>query len=483
MHPLIRRLSRTLATATALTLLVTPAVAVAAPGTLATVTGAAVPAAVDDPPLEASTPTIVGAVQVGKTIKAHAGAWTSGTTFTYQWFADGVAISGATGFAFTPTAAQHAKRLTVRLDGSRTGYAPVSRTSGRTTFVSRGHISPPRPAIVGSATPGATLTVARPPAVPTPDSVSYRWRLDGESIRGATKSTLTVRPEWRGHELTVSATVKEPGYLDASLRSPAARVGAAYSKSPNPVISGTKRVGSTLTATRGTWSPSPSSFSFQWYADGRAIAGATTSKYTLKGAEYQKEITVTVRTYRAGYGTVLRRSAPTAEVLASAVRWKDDGTDESFYVGKETRGVVATTYIAQAGSGDCTWGRQRNNGTELARDTGSGQRMFTILPTDYSVWTNEACGVWIKYYPGMVKTADSTAANGNYVLGDHINRGEYSTTGPADPGTPCTYAFYEGFYGEPGVIDSGEVTEPTSITLPTSAYGFATAGCAWTRIN
>ncbi|WP_020017785.1 hypothetical protein [Promicromonospora sukumoe] len=491
MHPLIRRLSRTLASATALTLLATPAVAVAAPvldgnagGRVPTsVTRAEMPAVVDDPPLEASTPTIVGAVQVGKTAKAHAGAWTSGTTFTYQWFADGEPISGATGFAFTPTVAQHAKRLTVRLDGSREGYAPVSRTSGRTSFVSRGHISQPRPAIVGSATPGATLTASRPPAVPTPDSVTYRWRLDGESIRGATRSTLTMRSEWKGHEITVSTTVKEPGYLDATLTSPAARVGAAYTKSPTPVISGTKRVGSTLTVTRGTWSPSPSSFSFQWYADGRAIAGATASKYTLRGTDYKKEITVTARTYRAGYGTVLRRSAATAEVLASAVRWKDDGKDESFYVGADERGVVATTYIAQAGTGECTWGRQGSAGTELGRDTGSGQRMFTILPTDHAVWTNEACGIWIKYYSGMVKASDSTATDGNYVLGDHLNRGDYSTTGPADAGTPCTYALYEGFYGESGVISSGEVTEPTTITLPDTAYGFATAGCAWQRIN
>ncbi|MEU4364684.1 hypothetical protein [Promicromonospora sp. NPDC023987] len=488
MHPLTRRLSRALASAAALTLLVTPAAAVAAPDpdgnadgrTPTTVTSAETSA---DVPLESSTPRIVGGAQVGKTSKAHAGTWTSGTTFTYQWFADGVPISGATEFAFTPTAAHHAKRLTVRLDGSREGYLPVSRTSGRTSFVSRGDISQPRPVILGRATPGATLTVSRPPSFPTPDSVSYRWRLDGQYIRGATKRTLTMRPEWRGHIITVGVTLKEPGYRDRSVTSAGARVGGAYSKSPNPVISGTKRVGSTLTATRGTWSPTPSSFSFQWYADGRPISGATKSRYRPTGSDYKKEITVTVRTYRAGWGTTLRRSAPTSEVLASAARWKDDGKDESFYVGAEERGVIATTYIAQAGSGECVWGRQGSAGTELARDVGSGQRMFTILPTDHAVWTNEACGIWIKYYPGMVKRSDSTAADGTYVLGDHLNRGAYSTTGPVDADTPCRYTFYEGFYGESAVISSEEVTEPTTITLPDTAYGFATAGCAWQRIG
>lgn len=483
MHLLTRRLAGALASATALTFLVAPVAAVAAPDASA---GGRVPTTVrtaDDPPLESSAPTIAGAARVGAELKALSGPWTSGTTFTYQWFADGVPISGATESRFTPTAAHHAKRITVRLDGSRPGYAPVSRTSGRTQFVALGNWSQDQLVILGRATPGATLTVSRPPSVPTADTVSYRWRLDGTFIRGATRSTLTVRPEWKGRVITVGGTLTKPGYRDKVLTSPGLRVGGAYSKSPNPVISGTKRVGSTLTATRGTWSPTPSTFSFQWYADGRAIRGATASKYRLQGSDYGKKITVTVRGYRAGWGTTVRRSAATAEVLASALRWRDDGTDESYYVGKETRGVAATTYIAQAGSGDCTWGRQRRDGTEIARDTGSGQRLFTILPTDHSVWTNEDCGLWIMYHPGMVETADSTAADGMYVIGDHIVRGTYSTTGPVDEGTSCTYAFYDGFYGEPGVISSGEVTEPTTITFPTSAYGFATAGCVWERID
>ncbi|WP_020017786.1 hypothetical protein [Promicromonospora sukumoe] len=470
----MRRLSRALASAAALTLLVTPVVAVAA----------------TDDPLESSTPTIdpniSELVRVGETLRARAGTWTSGTTFTYQWFADGEPISGATEFDFRPTAAERAKRLTVRLEGSREGYTSVSRTSGATDAVEWGRFAQAPPRILGVATPGATLTVFRPSAVPAPDSVEYRWWLDGERIRGATRTTLTVRPEWRGHLISVRMYLTKPGYL-GRLVPPSAgvRVGGAYSMSPNPVIFGTKRVGSTLTATRGTWSPTPSSFSFQWYSDGRPISGATTSKYTLTGSDYQKKITVIVRTYRAGWGTAARRSAATVEVLASAVRWQADDLGRPLSVGEEPNGVVPTTYIAQAGSGPCVWVRQRSDGTELARDEGSGQRLFTVLPIDHSVWTNHLCGVWVKYYPGMVRTSYSTAAHGVYVLGDHLEYGTYSTTGPVVAGEPCTYTLSEGFYGEPSVVSSGVVTEPTTIRLDGSghAYGFATAGCAWQRID
>jgi hypothetical protein len=497
MHPLVRCLSRALASAAALTLLVTPAVAVAAPGPDGNADGGSPTIAttatreVSDVPLESSTPRInptnTDWVRVGGTLKAHAGTWTSGTTFTYQWYADDVPISGATGFVYSPTAAQVGKRLTVRLDGSREGYTSVSRTSGPSEPVEYGRFSQAPPRILGVATPGATLTVFRPTAVPEPDSVEYRWWLDGERIRGAVRTTLTVRPEWRGHLISVRMYLTKPGFL-GKLIPPSAdvRVGGAYSRSPDPVISGTVRVGSTLTAIRGTWSPTPSSFSFQWYADGRAISGATTSRYTLTGSDYKKKITVTVRTYRAGWGTAVRRSAATAEVLASAVRWKADDLGEPIYVGEEPDGVVATTYIAQSGpTGVCVWERRRQDGTVLAQDAGSGQRMFTVLPIDHTVYTNHQCGVWIKYYPGMVRTSHSTAANGVYVIRDHLEPGTYSTTGPAVAGEPCTYTFYEGFYGEPAVVSRGVVTEPTSIHLGGSGHlaGFATAGCSWQWID
>jgi hypothetical protein len=492
MHPPVRRFSRLLATAAALTLLVTPAVAVAAPDGNTdgrpTAVSSAETRATADVPLETSEPTIDGTLRVGSRLRALAGSWTSGTTFTYQWYANDGAISGAKGATFTPTAAQLGKWLSVRLDGSRAGYIPASRTSASTTQVLVGDISQGRPVIVGNASPGATLTVARPPAVPAPDSVSYRWRLDGVSIWGANWTTLTVRSEWRGHEITVSATVKKAGYVVKSVTSAGARVGGAYTASPRPVISGTVRVGSTLTAIRGTWSPTPSSFSFQWYADGRPISGATASKYTLTGTDYKKEITVSARSYRAGYGTVLRRSAATNEVLASAVRWAQAGGGigggPSFPVGPG--GVAPTTYIAQPGpTTSCYWERYATAdwSVDPYASEGYGQRVFEVLDTDVRVWASKDCGVFIKYYPGMVRTSDATAAHGVYVLGDHIERGVYSTSGPAAGAGGCEYTFYKGFFGYKAEIGWGYVTEAATITLPDSAPGFETDGCSWKRIG
>ncbi|MFE7505152.1 hypothetical protein [Promicromonospora sp. NPDC057488] len=428
--------------------------------------------------LEGSTPTISGTVQVGSTLRALAGTWPSGTTFQYQWRANSEEIDGANGPTFTPTREQHGAQLTVTLTPFLKGYVAGLWESEPTAPVATGLISQPSPLILGRATPGATLTVSRPPSVPAANWVYYQWMLDGQPVQGATKSTLTVLSAWKGKVITVRVIVKASAYKDTTVTSAGSRVGGAYSKSPNPVISGTKRVGSTLTATRGTWSPTPSSFSFQWYADGRPISGATTSKYALKGSDYQKKITVSVRAYRAGWGTTVRRSAATAEVLASALRWRGEGEETAV-----SPGPAGTTYIAQAGSAECRW-VQNQFGGPLGLDAGSGQRMLTVQARTTNIMASESCGLWIKYYPGMVRPSDVTAANGIYVLGDHLERGVYSTSGPADADIPCEYVFYRDFEGKgASVISRGVVPEATTITMPSSATGFETVGCTWQRIS
>jgi len=81
-----------------------------------------------------------------------------------------------------------------------------------------------------------------------------------------------------------------------------------FAASPDPTITGTARVGSTLTATPGTWSPQPTSVGYQWSRDGVAVPGATAATYVPTAADVGRRIAVTVTGGRAGYTSTARTS-------------------------------------------------------------------------------------------------------------------------------------------------------------------------------
>lgn len=68
-----------------------------------------------------------------------------------------------------------------------------------------------------------------------------------------------------------------------------------------PRITGTKGVGRPLTASPGSWSPTPSSTTYRWKRNGAEISGATGRTYTPKTADAGRYLTVTVTARRSGY--------------------------------------------------------------------------------------------------------------------------------------------------------------------------------------
>ncbi|MFT4294222.1 MAG: hypothetical protein QM582_02285 [Micropruina sp.] len=61
-----------------------------------------------------------------------------------------------------------------------------------------------------------------------------------------------------------------------------------------PAIGGSPRVGLTLTAVPGTWTPPDATLGYQWLRGGKAIAGATGQQYLVDAADLGKEIRVKV---------------------------------------------------------------------------------------------------------------------------------------------------------------------------------------------
>ena len=141
-----------------------------------------------------------------------------------------------------------------------------------------------------SAAVGTTISVSNTGTwSPTPTSYSYAWWWsDGTPapISGATSSSYTPVSSDTGHTLICKVSATNAG--GTSISPASSNATSAVTNSPTnsvaPALSSTSpAVGTAITVTTGTWSGSPSSFSYQWWwADGTpaAISGATSSSYT-----------------------------------------------------------------------------------------------------------------------------------------------------------------------------------------------------------
>lgn len=251
----------------------------------------------------AAAPTLSGTAKVGATLTAERGAWAPEPIgVQHVWKADGAVIANATSSVLTVPASAAGKKITVTVTGERTYYATASRTSAPTTAVAPGTFTAPRPTVTGTTKVGRTLTVSRGTWLPTPSTVKYVWKANGVTISTLTTSTFVVPASARGKRLTVTVTGSRTGYTTRSVTSAAtATVAAGTFTAPRPTITGTKQVGSTLTVSRGTWSPAPSSVTYVWRADGAKIATRTSNRFVIPASARGKHLTVTVVGTRSGY--------------------------------------------------------------------------------------------------------------------------------------------------------------------------------------
>ncbi|WP_353712913.1 carboxypeptidase regulatory-like domain-containing protein [Arthrobacter sp. K5] len=266
--------------------------------------------------LTAPVPTITGTAAVGSTLTANPGTWEPApVTLTYQWKANGTAITGATASTYKPTATDLGKVLTVTVTGTKAGYTSVAKTTAATAKVTAGTLTAPAVTIRGTLRVGSTLTAAGTWG-PAPVTLKYQWKANGVAITGATASTYKPAATVLGKTLTVTVTGSKAGYTTVAKTSAAtARVAAGILTAPAPTIRGTAKVGSILTAVPGTWGPAPVALKYQWKANGVAITGATASTYKPTTTVRGKSLTVTVTGTKTGYTTVAKTSAATVKVI------------------------------------------------------------------------------------------------------------------------------------------------------------------------
>lgn len=88
-------------------------------------------------PYVTAIPTLSGTFTVGQVITAANGTWAGDATitYTYQWYANNIAISGATAGTYTLLAAELGKRITARITATN-GSGTASATTAPSAAVS-----------------------------------------------------------------------------------------------------------------------------------------------------------------------------------------------------------------------------------------------------------------------------------------------------------------------------------------------------------
>ena len=266
--------------------------------------------------LVAPVPTIAGTMKVGESLTAVPGTWgPAGTALGYQWLRNGAPIAGATSVGYTLTPTDSATTITVAVTGTQLGYTPTTTVSLATGTVALGTPIVGTPAIAGTAKVGQGLTVQAGSWGPGAVTLSYQWLRDGIPIVGAINSAYALVGVDAGTVLTVSVTGTQAGYTAGTSTSAGTPPVASGSLATRvPLISGTPKVGTVLTAVPGTWGPGAVTLSYQWVRSGVAIAGATSAGYTPTAADVGSRLTVSVTGRQLGFVTATVTSSATSPV-------------------------------------------------------------------------------------------------------------------------------------------------------------------------
>lgn len=165
------------------------------------------------------------------------------------------------------------------------------------------------PTISGVPEVGKTLTAGPGTWTGEPTSYGYQWLNDGSPVAGATSPTYVVRSADVDHGVSVRVTATNGTTSATSTSAAVAGRAAALRNTRKPVAKGTPRVGKTLTADAGAWTPAPTGTTYQWLRNGAAVRGATKRTFRLTRADQGKKVAVRVTVSRAGSTSAAATSA------------------------------------------------------------------------------------------------------------------------------------------------------------------------------
>jgi outer membrane protein assembly factor BamB len=224
-------------------------------------------------PLSASILPSVVVLDVGQS-RLFTSSATGGTSpYSYRWYVNGTAVSGATNptWTFTPTsAASYSVYLKV------TDSASAIATSNTVQVTANGPLSitiAPSSSTIGTAQSQLFTSTISGGTSP----FAYQWYLNGTAVPSATSSTWTFSPSSTGSYSIYANVTDNAGFRAKSNIATVTVTSVSVTISPTSV---TMNVGQSQLFTSSV-SGGSSPYSYRWYLNGTQVSGATSSSWTF----------------------------------------------------------------------------------------------------------------------------------------------------------------------------------------------------------
>lgn len=312
------------------------------------------------------------------------------STDAIQWWQNAASIGGATPVVVTGTSVVTGINATLEAGGSISGTVSGKAANGSVFAASNAQV-----AVYNSD--GSLFTNAYYAdlngnySIPNVPAGSYTLYFTPQP------DTNDFVPQWWKNQSTEATATQVVVGVGQNVKHISPVFASTTLKAVAPKITGSLKVGSTLTAKPGNWGPGTVSFSYQWSRNGAQVSGATASTYVLSNADANASITVTVTGSETGF---------TTDALTSAAR------------GPVTGGILAT-------------GTPTISGTTIV-----GQ----VLTADPGTWGPGSVNLTYKWFRGSTRIVGATSSTYTLVKADGGKTITVKVTG-AEPGfTTATVA-------------------------------------------
>jgi hypothetical protein len=266
------------------------------------------------------------------------------------------------------------------------------------------------------------------PAVGTPGTISYAWTRGGTSLGSG--ATYVVTAADRTHEVTCTVTSVRTGYDEATNSTDSETVDYGAFTIGAPSITGTAKVGQTLTCVPAVGTPG--TISYAWTRGATSLGSG--ASYELTAADRTHVVTCTVTSVRAGY------TDATNEVDSATVGYGTFTLAAPSITGAAAVGETLTCAAApdSVGSLSYTW-------TRGATSLGSGDT-YELTPDDRThVVTCTVTSVRAGYTDASNEVDSATVGSGSFCIDAPSVTGTeqvgQTLTCAAAPGTSGTISY------------------------------------------